>query len=91
MASNSSLAPPHLFIAARLIRRIFLPHLRQQISAPAILPTATGRVTRILSLLLTFYQRVRDRDHLAALDLSARNDLRQDRVDEETRRRFWQT
>ena len=60
-------------------------------AARAIVPAATGRVTWILNLLLTFYQRVRDRDHLAALDLSARNDLRQDRVDEETRRRFWQS
>ena len=68
-----------------------MAHQRQQISAPAILPAATGRVTRILSLLRTFYQRVRDRDQLAALDLSARNDLRQDRVHEETRKRFWQS
>jgi uncharacterized protein YjiS (DUF1127 family) len=66
-------------------------HQPPQISAPAVLPAATGRVTRILSLLLTFYQRVRDRNQLAALDLSARNDLRQDRVHEETRKRFWQS
>ena len=69
---------------------IFLAHKRQQISARAFLSAAIGRVTRVLSLLPTIYQRVRDRDHLAALDLSARNDVRQDRVDEETRKRFWQ-
>ena len=69
---------------------IFLAHKRQQISARAILSAATGRVTRVLGLLPTIYQRVRGRDHLAALDLSARNDVRQDRVDEETRKRFWQ-
>jgi hypothetical protein len=63
----------------------------QQISAPTIVPTAAGRVKRIWILLLTFYQRSRDRDHLAALELDARNDLRQDRVNEETRKRFWQS
>lgn len=50
-----------------------------------------GRLKRIWTLLLTFYQRARDRDHLATLELDARNDLRQDRVYEETRKRFWQS
>lgn len=31
-------------------------------------------------MLLTLYQRVRDRDHLADLELDTRNDLQQDRV-----------
>jgi hypothetical protein len=63
----------------------------QRISAPTVVPTAAGRVKRIRVLLLTFYKRMRDRGHLAALELDARNDLRQDRVQEETRKRFWQS
>jgi hypothetical protein len=63
---------------------------RQQISTPAIVSATAGHVKRIWILLLTFYQRVRDRDHLAALEFDARNDLRQDRVREEITKRFWQ-
>jgi len=63
----------------------------QQISALTAVPIAAGRVQRIRILLLTFYQRSRDRHRLAALDYDARNDLRQDRVQEETRKHFWQS
>jgi hypothetical protein len=57
----------------------------------SIVPVLADRVKRIAAFLLTFYRRSRDRAHLAALDLDARNDLRQDRVHEETRKRFWQS
>jgi hypothetical protein len=63
----------------------------EQISAPSIALAAAGRVKRNWNLVATFYQRVRDRDHLADLELGARNDLRQDRVREEARKRFWQS
>jgi len=62
----------------------------QQISVPIVVPAAAHRVRRVWTVLFTFYRRVRDRDHLANLDLDGRNDLRQDRVGEETRKRFWQ-
>jgi hypothetical protein len=61
---------------------------RQQISTPAIVSATAGHVKRIWILLLTFYQRVRD--HLAALELDPRNDLRQGRGREEITKRFWQ-
>jgi hypothetical protein len=48
------------------------------------------RAKRIWIAVLTFYQRVRDRDRLADLELDNRNDLRQDRVREEAGKRFWQ-
>jgi hypothetical protein len=63
---------------------------RQQISTPAIASAIADHVKRIRSLWLTFYRRVRDRDHLADLKLDARNDLRQDRIHEEITKRFWQ-
>jgi hypothetical protein len=50
-----------------------------------------SRAKRIWTVVLTFYQRVRDRDHLADLELDTRNDLRSDRVREEARKRFWQS
>jgi hypothetical protein len=59
-------------------------------ASPAV-PTAVGRMKRIGTLLLMFYRRLRDRDHLAALEWDARNDLRQDRVREEARKRFWES
>jgi MFS family permease len=63
----------------------------EQISAPSIALAAAGCVKRIWIMVATFYQRVRDRDHLADLEWGARNDLRQDRVREEARKRFWQS
>jgi hypothetical protein len=51
-----------------------------------------SRAKRIIwTVVLTFYQRVRDRDHLADLELDTRNDLRWDRVRKEARKRFWQS
>jgi hypothetical protein len=50
-----------------------------------------SRAKRIWTVVLTFYQRERDRDHLADLELDTRNDLRWDRVREEARKRFWQS
>jgi hypothetical protein len=52
----------------------------QQISARDIALAVVSCAKRIWTVVLTFYQRVRDRDHLADLELDARNDLRQDRV-----------
>jgi hypothetical protein len=63
----------------------------QQISAPNIALAAAGCVKRIWTVVLTFYQRARDRDRLADLESDGRNDLRQDRVREEARKRFWQS
>jgi hypothetical protein len=63
----------------------------EQISAPNIALAVASRAKRIWTVVLTFYQRVRDRDHLADLELDTRNDLRQDRVREEARKRFWQS
>jgi hypothetical protein len=63
----------------------------ERISAPSSALVAAGRVERIWTLVLTFYRRVRDRDHLADLEFDARNDLRQDRVHEEAGKRFWQS
>ena len=63
----------------------------ERISVPSSALVAAGRVERIWTLVLTFYQRVRDRDHLADLEFDARNDLRQDRVREEAGKRFWQS
>ena len=61
-------------------------HQPQQSSAPALVPTAAGRMKWMLSVLLAFYRRSRDRDRLAALEFGARNDLRADRVQEGKRR-----
>jgi hypothetical protein len=63
---------------------------RQQISTPAAVSAIADQVKRICTLWLTLYRRVRDRDHLADLKFDARNDLRQDRIREETTKRFWQ-
>ena len=76
--------------AANGSRSRILMGQRQQISTPAIVSATAGHVKWIWTLLLTFYQRVQDRDHLAALEFDARNDLRQDRVREEITKRFWQ-
>jgi hypothetical protein len=63
----------------------------QKISAPNIALVVANCAKRIWTVVLTFYQRVRDRDHLADLEFDTRNDLRQDRVREEARKRFWQS
>ena len=54
--------------------------LLQGISAPNIPLAVVSCAKRIWTVVLTFYQRVQDRDHLADLELDTRNDLRQDRV-----------
>ena len=60
-------------------------------NAPAASHCVASRAKRIWTVVLTFYQRVRDRDHLADLELDTRNDLRWDRVREEARKRLWQS